>query len=164
MEETNMRSAFLLAAMLSVCLFAAGCGSGIGNPLSGGQFDVGLHHISFSHSVAEWDTTNNRLVLKFDLLSGAKYPYATATVEGVTTIKVDQERDVVVQINIAAGMSYESTPALPGATAKIIFSQFDLGPLGAVSGEINGMAQRIEDSGEAPVILYATFEDAPVSN
>jgi hypothetical protein len=163
-EELNMKSAFLISVLLSVCLFGLGCGSGIGNPFAGGQFDVGEHHLSFSHSVAEWDTAHDKLVLKFDLLTGSAFPYAAVTVEEVSTIQVDKQREVKVDIFLSEDKSYKSSPDLPDANAMITFSQFDLSPVGAVSGTISGLAQWVEEPIETPVDLVAEFQDVPIAN
>jgi hypothetical protein len=164
MEETNMKSAFFLTAIFSICLFAMGCENGIGNPFAGAQFDVGDHHLSFSHAVADWDTANDRLVLKFDLLSGSSYPTATVTVENVSTIEANVQRAVTVDVAVSANTSYKSASNIPNANAMITFSQFDLGPVGAVSGTNSGAAQSVQNPSDTPVDLTADFQDVLISN
>jgi len=145
-------------------LFSAGCNEGTGNPFAGSQWDVGEHHVSFSHAVADWNTTANRLDLKFDLLSGATYPDATVLVDSVSTLTVNTPRQCSITISVAQGITYECDPADPDAVAEITFTRLDLGPLGAVTGTITGMAKSVENPADAPVEITASFENVAVVN
>jgi hypothetical protein len=130
----------------------------------GSQWDVGDNHVSFSHGVAEWDTADNKLVLKFDLITGSSYPTAQVTVEKVSTLGVNQSREVAVKINLSKDESFESKPSDTEATAAIIFTRFDISPFGGVTGTIEGMARSVENPGDAPVLLEASFTDVPITN
>jgi hypothetical protein len=159
-----MKTYSIALAFLIISLSISGCNSGIGNPFAGGQFDVGSHHLSFSHAVADWQTANDRMVLKFDLLSGSSFPTASVTIENISTVQVNVEYDTTVDIAISQGNTYKSSPTTAGATAKIKFTQFDLSPTGAVTGIITGMAQSVENPSQAPVDLAADFADVLISN
>jgi len=159
-----MRPLFI-AALLMTAMILGGCGgNGIANPFSGSVWKVGIHNVSFSHAVAKWDTANNRLDLKFNLITGTTYPDAVVSVPEVTTLTVNNPRSATVVIAIADGITYTCDPSNPHATATVIFSRLDLNPLGGVSGRIDGMAQRVEDPDEPPVEIHATFNSVPITN
>ncbi len=155
--------AVIMTILLSYQLFI-GCNEGTGNPFTGSQWDVGQHHVSFSHAVAEWNTAENALILKFDLLSGSTYPDAVVRVEEVSTLTVNVPREVTVNLAISQTLNFECDPDDPDASATITFTRFDLAPLGAVSGYIEGNAKWLEEPGEAPVALIAQFENVIVTN
>jgi hypothetical protein len=160
-----MSRSIICSFLLLLSLSLYGCGSeGIINPFSGSVWEVGNNNISFSHAVADWDTANNRINLKFDLITGASYPDAIASVEEVSTLTVNNAREVNVVVSIADGRTYACDPSNPDSNATVIFSRLDLNPLGGVSGRIDGMVQRVEDINEPPVELHATFESVPVTN
>ena len=158
-----MKPVYTLIAVLAACLVATAC-EGTGNPFAGSQWDVGVHHVSFSHGVAEWNTAENRLELKFDLLSGATYPNALVVVDEVTTLTINSPREVTVRINISQNLSYEADPAFSGANATVTFTRLDLDPLGAVSGTIDGTVRDVLNPTDPPVALQATFADMIVTN
>jgi hypothetical protein len=101
-------------------------------------------------------------VLKFELISGTKYPSAQVIVEGVSYLHAGETRDVPVTVSIGEGVTYECDPSDPDANATIVFSRFDLAVYGAVSGEITGMARHVEDPDVQPVPLNADFNDVVV--
>jgi hypothetical protein len=146
------------------CALALGCGEGLGNPFGGSQWDVGTHHISFSHGVADWQTATDTLVLKFNLLTGSAYPDATVTVADISTLSVNQPKVVPVHIAISQDTTYESNQSDLGAQATLTFSRLDLTTLGGVSGTITGNARRVPDDGLQPVTLEASFDDTPITN
>ena len=157
-----MRRLYLLLGMILALVLLAGCE---GDQLfTGSQWDVGDNHVSFSHGVAELDTAGNRLLLKFDLISGSSYPTAQATVENISTLSVNQSREVTVRLSLSQSETFESKPADTEATATIIFTRFDISPFGGVTGTIEGMARSIENPGDAPVLLEASFTDVPITN
>jgi len=158
-----MKSIPLFAAILVAVAILAGC-EGAGNPFTGSQWDIGVHHVSFSHAVADWDTANNRLELKFDLLSGATYPHALVTIDEVSTLTTNQPRDVDITVAISQGMTYECVAGDPDINATITLTRLDLAPVGGVSGTITGMARRVENPSDAPVALTASFENVVVMN
>lgn len=160
-----MRCSFIAAALLVIALSFTGCnGEGVGNPFGGSQWTVGQHHLSFSKGVADWDTANNRLVLKFSLSSGATYPNAEVIVEGVTTLAINVPKLVTVKIAIDMNTHYESKPSDTGAQATVTFTRLDITNLGGVSGEITGLTRSDENPSETPVNLQASFKNMPVTN
>ncbi len=158
-----MRRIFSITALLVVSAILLGCESS-GNPFAGSQWDVGIHHLSFSQVVAEWDTANNRMILKFGLLSGSSYPNAEVVVDGVTTLTVNQPRDCDVTVAVSQGEEYECIAGDADINATITFTRFDLGPLGAVSGQLTGIAQRIGVPSDPLVDLEGSFNDVIVTN
>jgi len=158
-----MRTIPVLFAIALLMLFSLGCES-TGNPFAGSQWDVGEHHVSFSHAVADWNTTANILDLKFDLLSGSTYPDGTVTIDSVSTLTVNNPRQCLITMKVAAGITYVCNPADPDAVAEVTFTRLDLGPLGAVTGTITGMAKSVENPADAPVEITASFENVAVVN
>jgi hypothetical protein len=154
--------AFLFIGVL-IAVAGMGCES-TGNPFTGSQWDVGANHLSFSHAVAEWDTANNQMILKFDLLSGSSYPTAEVTVKGVTTLSVGDTRDADVHVAISQGVEYECIAGDADVNATVTFTRLDLNPLGGVSGHITGMARRIGDPSEPLATLTGDFSDVIVTN
>ncbi len=159
-----MRRSCFLAITLLTCLLFCGCNSGTGNPFAGSQWDAGVHHISFTQTVAEWNTALNRLELKFGLLSGSSYPNAIVIVEEVTTLTVNQPRDVTVNLEISQDLVFQVDPTFPDTNATITFTQLDLNTLGAVSGTITGMAREVGAPGLDPVALTAGFDQVIITN
>jgi hypothetical protein len=159
-----MRLSVTITAALFAILLLTGCGESVGNPFTGSQWDVGVHHVSFSQAVAEWNTADNTLILKFDLLSGSSYPTARVTINEVTTLAVNSPRQATVQISISKDLSFESNIPDPDAQAVITFTRLDLNPLGGVSGTITGMSQNMGNQSEPPVDMFAAFENVPVIN
>jgi len=152
-----------MIALLAACLVATGC-EGSGNPFAGSQWDVGVHHVSFSQGVAEWNTAENKLELKYGLLSGATYPNALVVIDEVTTLTINQPREVSLTINISQDMTYEADPTLAPASCTVTFTRLDLTTLGGASGTITGLARRVGYPGEAPVVLTASFDDMVITN
>jgi len=157
------RTLAYLTMGIMIVLLGFGCESS-GNPFAGSQWDVGVHHLSFSRGTAEWDTANNQLILKFDLLSGSSYPTAEVTVESVTTLDVGDTRNADIHIAISQGMEYECVAGDADYNATVTFTRLDLTPLGAVSGTIQGTARRIGDPSEPPVDVTGEFQDVIVTN
>ena len=159
-----MRIVTILITSVLLLVMSAGCDEGTGNPFAGSQWDVGIHHVSFSHAVADWNTTENNLELKFDLLSGATYPDAVVLIDTVTTLAVNTPRECPITIIISQDLQFYCDPSDPDATAEITFTRLDLSPLGAVSGTITGWAKNSDDPGEPAVAISASFENIPVVN
>ena len=159
-----MRLSVTITAALFAILLLTGCGEGVGNPFSGSQWDVGVHHVSFSHAVAEWDTAEDMLILKFDLLSGSSYPTARVTINEVSTLAVNSPRQATVKISISKNLSYESNIPDQDAQAVITFTRLDLNTLGGVSGTITGKSQNMGDQSEQPADLFAAFDDVAITN
>jgi len=160
----NMKRLFLGISLLLLIMIFTSCDGGTGNPFAGSQWDIGVHHVSFSHAVADWNTTDNRLDIKFDLLAGSTYPDAVVLVDSLTTLAVDTPRECTIVILIADGLTFESSPSDPDAQAEINFTRFDIGPLGAVSGTITGMARHMESPLDPPVAITASFENVVIVN
>jgi len=146
-----------------ILFIGIGC-EGTGNPFTGSQWDVGVHHLSFSRVAAEWSTADNQLILKFDLMSGSSYPTAEVTVDSVTTLNVGDTRDADVHVAVSQGVEYECIAGDIEINATVTFTRLDLTPLGAVSGSIQGMARRIGDPTEPLVMVTGDFKDVIVTN
>jgi hypothetical protein len=161
-QENPMKTthAFIIFLAILVSFLGIGCDSGIGNLFTGSQWTVGANNVSFNHATATRETTTNQLVLKFNLLSNASYPDAVVTVDNITTLQVNESREVTVVLKIAAGDTYQTET---DAIATITFSQLDFATTGAVSGTLTGLLQHVETPADAPVDLSASFEDVMVS-
>lgn len=151
---------YLLIGALIV-IFGIGC-EGTGNPFTGSQWDVGEHHLSFSRARTTNDSAANRLILRFDLLSGTSYPKAEVTIDGVTTLNVGDTRDVDVHVAISQGVEYECIAGDVEINATVTITRLDLTPIGAISGTIQGMARRIGDPTEPLVMVTGEFQDVIV--
>jgi len=159
-----MRHTFIFIPVLLLCLLFAGCDSGTGNPFAGSQWDAGVHHVSFTQAVAEWNTALNRLELKFGMLSGTSYPNAIVIVPEVTTLAVNQPRAVTINLEISQNLIFQVDPTYPDSNATVNFTQLDLNTLGAVSGTITGAARQVGEPGLAPVALTANFDNVIITN
>jgi hypothetical protein len=155
-----MKTTLIISIAIFVLFSGIGCNSGIGNLFAGSQWTVGANHVSFNHATATRDTTSNQLVLKFNLLSNASYPDAVVTVDNLTTLVINESREVTVVLKIAAGDTYQTNTT---AIATVTFSQLDFATTGAVSGTLTGQLQSVESPGDAPVDLSASFDDVMVS-
>ncbi|MCX6647671.1 MAG: hypothetical protein NTY09_15115 [bacterium] len=157
-----MKARHLLFISIAIFVLFSGisCGSGIGNLFTGSQWTVGANHISFNHVTAKRETAANQLVLEFNLLSNASFPDAMVIVDSLTTLQINESREVSVLLRIAAGDTYQTGT---DAIATIIFHQLDFAATGAVSGTLSGQLQHVETPDEAPVDLSASFEDVMVS-
>lgn len=159
-----MRIVTILTTCILLLGLSTGCNEGAGNPFAGSQWDIGIHHVSFSHSVADWNTAQNQLDLKFDLLSGAQYPDAVVNIDEVTTLSVNTPRDIELTIMISQDLQFYCDPTDPDAMAQVTFTRLDLSPLGAVSGTISGFAKDANDPSQPAVAISASFENVPVVN
>ena len=159
-KENSMKVKIIPALCVTFFILLTGCNSGIGNPFTGSTWTVGPHTVSFNHATAERDTVNNRLLLKFNLLSNTTYPDAVITVENLTTLAINESREVTVVLQISQGDTYQTDL---NAIATITFSQLDFATTGAVSGVLTGELQHVEAPGDAPEITNAEFDDVPVT-
>ncbi|HEX9745590.1 MAG TPA: hypothetical protein VGB30_09200 [bacterium] len=154
-----------IATAVLISLFAltsAGCESS-GNPFAGSTWTAGTHTVSFSHGVADWSTADNMIVLKFDLITGASLPDATAAIPEISTLKVNESRGVAITLAISSSLHFTADPSDPDANANIVLTRLDLGPLGAVSGTITGKVRSVENPSQI-LDLNASFSDAPIAN
>lgn len=158
-----MRIFTILAAIAIPILLLTATGCETSNPFSGSTWNAGIHTVSFSHGVADWSTADNKLILKFDLITGTSYPVAQVDVASVTTLTVNQPREVPVTLGISATENFHTVAGDPDATATVVFTRLDVGPLGAVSGNITGKLRSVENPSET-VVLQATFADVPIVN